>query len=181
MIGRIYKIEVNENDFYIGSTIKSLKERETLHNNRLNKNIRTNKLYEKCRENNITKIICILLEEKEVENKEEIRMLEQEYIKELQPTLNDRFAYITEEEKKNIRKENCKEWRENKKEHIKEYYENNKEKIRKKNKKYRENNKDKISERQTEKIKCPICNKIVSRCNIAKHKKSKNCLSYKTI
>ena len=33
MIGRIYKIEVNENDFYIGSTIKSLKERETLHNN----------------------------------------------------------------------------------------------------------------------------------------------------
>ena len=46
---------------------------------------------------------------------------------------------------------------------------------------YIEKYKDKISERQKEKINCPICNKIVSRCNIAKHKKSKNCLSYKTI
>jgi len=35
MIGRVYKIEVNENDFYIGSTIKKLNDRQSQHNIRL--------------------------------------------------------------------------------------------------------------------------------------------------
>ena len=163
MIGRVYKIEVNKDDFYIGSTISTLKERERLHNIRLRENVRNNKLYEKCRDNNITKIICILLEEREVENIDEIRQLEQEYIEKLNPTLNSQSAYTGLTNK------------EYHKEYNKEYNKNNKEYIKKYNKEYKKNNKDKISERQTEKIKCPICNKIVSRCNILIHKKTMKC------
>ena len=100
MIGRVYRINVNKDDFYIGSTIKKLNDRQAQHNDILKQNIRTNKLYEKCRENNITKIICILLEVREVEDIDEIRLLEQEYITKLQPTLNSHFAYtgLTREE-----------------------------------------------------------------------------------
>ena len=174
MIGRIYKVEVNENDFYIGSTILTLKEREIKHNNALKRNVKY-KLYEECRINNITKISCLLIEEKEVENKEEIRQLEQEYITKLQPSLNCNIAYtdLTREE---YNKEYHKEWRQNHKEYHKEYYYENKDKVY--NKKYYYENKDKISERKTEKIKCPICNSVVSRCNIAIHKKSIKCRSY---
>ena len=168
MIGRVYKINVNKDNFYIGSTIKSLKERQRNHNVKLIKNIDKCKLYETCRKHNITKIICILLQEQEVEDDLEIRQLEQEYITELQPTLNSLSAYTTKEQ-----------YREKNKQRKQQYRKNDPQKFREKekeySKKYRENNKDKISERQTEKIKCPICNKIVSRCNIAIHKKTMNC------
>jgi len=159
MIGRVYRINVNENDFYIGSTIKRLCERQAHHNNRLKDNFYKYKLYEKCRENNITNIICILLEQKEVEDIDEIRELEQEYIDKLQPTLNHKGSYLSQDNKE-YHKEYSKEWRKNNKEHIKDYY---------------INNKDKISESRAEKIKCPICNSIVSRRNISTHKKSKKC------
>ena len=195
MIGTVYKIEVNK-EIYIGSTIQKLFDRQATHNTLLRQNKEKYKLYEECRENNITKIKCILLEEKEIEDIDEIRMLEQEYITKLQPTLNSWSAYRTEEDKKEHSKEYQKDYYENNKEYKKEYYENNKdkelernkkyynenkEKVKESKRKYRDNNKEKISERQTEKIKCPICNKIVSRCNIAIHKKTNKCLSNKTI
>jgi len=204
MIGIVYKVEVNKDDFYIGSTIKKLKERQSLHNNTLKQNVITNKLYEKCRENNITNIICILLEQKEVENKEEIRQLEQEYIKELQPTLNSQSAYtgligltkeVYQKEYREHNKEHnnkySEEWRDNNKEYMKEWYDNNKKYMKEHNKKYYENNKEKIlstkkqyyednkeeiNKKHKEKINCPICNSIVSRTYIAIHKKTKKCL-----
>ena len=164
MIGRVYKVEVNKDDFYIGSTILRLCERQALHNDTLRKNVRKNKLYEKCREHNITEIICIKLEEKEIEDIDEIRLLEQEYITKLQPTLNLFSAYTGLTRKEYDKK------------YIKQYRETNKETVKKKQTEYYIKNKDKISERQKEKINCPICNKIVSRCNIAIHKKTKKCL-----
>ncbi len=153
MIGTVYKIEIGEN-IYIGSTILKLNDRQANHNFRLKKNIRKNKLYNECRKHNITKIICILLEEKEVENKEEIRMLEQEYITKLQPTLNSNIAYtgLTQEEynkeynEKN--KEKNKKWRDNNKDKIsqqkKEYYEINRDTIREYKKEHYEKNKDEL-------------------------------------
>ena len=146
MIGRVYKVEVNENDFYIGSTIKSLEKRETKHNFDLRKNVNKCKLYEECRKNNITKIICILLEEREIKETKEIRILEDKYIKELQPSLNERSAYTTEEDKK----EYDKEYKENNREDIykknREYYINNREKISKQKKEYREKKLETITE-----------------------------------
>jgi Fic family protein len=43
-------------------------------------------------------------------------------------------------------------------------------------KEYYENNIDKISEYKKEKIKCDICNSIVSRNNLARHQKTMKCL-----
>ena len=96
-MGFIYKIEV-EGELYIGSTKKKLYKRQTLHNYYLNnpnsKNYNTY-LYRFCREHNIEKIICELIEE--VDNTELV-LLEQEYITMLEPSLNTRRAYRTKEE-----------------------------------------------------------------------------------
>jgi len=172
MIGRVYRINVNENDFYIGSTIKKLNDRQSQHNIRLKENIRKNKLYETCRLHNITKISLILIEEQEIEDIKEIRQLENKYIKELQPSLNCYIAYT-----ELTREEYNKEYYDKNKEYHKEYNKENKSKLKEYHKKYWQNNKDKISERQTEKITCDICNSIVSRINILRHKKSIKCRS----
>ena len=66
----------------------------------------------------------------------------------------------------------------------------NKDKIQKINKKWRKNNpkfdaeyrelnKERIKARYNEKITCDICGSIVARGRIARHKKSKKCLSFK--
>ena len=99
MIGFIYKIEV-EGQLYIGSTKKKyLCDRQSHHNQCLNnpKNIGYNYyLYKFCREKKVEKIICELIE---TVDDTELVLLEQEYINKLQPTLNTRGAYRTEEEK----------------------------------------------------------------------------------
>ena len=98
-MGFIYKIEV-EGELYIGSTKnKYLSNRQALHNHVLNNSNHKKSnvyLYRFCREHNVSKIICELIET--VEN-DELLLLEQEYIKMLEPTLNIRRAYQTEEEK----------------------------------------------------------------------------------
>ena len=107
-MGFIYKIEV-EGELYIGSTKQKLYDRQTRHNQSLNNpndkgyNLL---LYKFCREKKVKKIICELLET--VEDSELI-LLEQEYIKMLEPNLNTRRAYRTEEEKKEYdkKKSNC--------------------------------------------------------------------------
>jgi len=134
MIGTVYKIEIGEK-IYIGSTIQKLSRRQILHNSRLNQEKYNNKLYEECRVNNIDKIICIPLETKEIEDIKDIRILEQEYIKKLQPLLNECSAYtgitgITIEQ------------------YNKQYREKNKDKIREQKKEYRKNNVVKIKEKK---------------------------------
>ena len=63
---------------------------------------------------------------------------------------------LSEEEKKERKKERNRIWQENNKEWKKQYYENNKEKINAIHKEYRENNKEKIKEHnQTEARKKP--------------------------
>ena len=81
---------------YIGSTKnKYLCKRQIAHNQNLNKNCNSY-LYKFCREHNVKKIICELIET--VDNSE-LKLLEQEYINMLEPTLNTRRAFQTEKQK----------------------------------------------------------------------------------
>jgi|TARA_R110000796_G_scaffold116314_2_gene228792 hypothetical protein len=111
-MGFIYKIEIN-NEIYIGSTKqKYLSDRQSGHNQALrNQKCReyNSHIYKYCRTHNIEKIICELIEEVD---DTELKILEQEYIKMLEPSLNTYRAYRTEEEviqyaKGNKIKSNC--------------------------------------------------------------------------
>jgi hypothetical protein len=98
-MGIIYKIEI-DNQIYIGSTKLKLYQRQGQHNQCLknpnNKDYNIY-LYKFCREKKVKKIICELIEEVD---DTELRILEQEYIKMLEPSLNTRGAFQTIEEKK---------------------------------------------------------------------------------
>jgi len=176
MIGTVYKIEVNK-EIYIGSTICKLNKRQREHNYNLKQNYRY-KLYDESRKNNMEKIICILLQEQEIENELEIRLLEQQYIDELNPSLNHRSApsgLSTTEQTKQYREKN----KEKIKKHYKEYRENNRDKIREKKQEWRENNRENINEKQKQKITCPICNSVIVKRCLSKHQKTKKCLESK--
>jgi hypothetical protein len=85
-MGFIYKIEV-AGELYIGST-KYLCQRQNQHNCSLNNSNDKGynyPLYRFCREHNVKKIICELLETVE---DSELVLLEQEYINKLQPKIN---------------------------------------------------------------------------------------------
>ena len=110
-MGFIYKIEI-DNQIYIGSTKQKLNKRQITHNQGLNNPNDRNYniyLYRFCREKKVEKIICELIEEV---NNNELVLLEQEYINKLQPTLNTRGAYRTEEEKIEYYKKKSK-WKSN--------------------------------------------------------------------
>jgi len=108
-MGIIYKIEV-EGELYIGSTKnKYLSSRQALHNHCLNNKECNVYLYRFCRTHNIEKIICELIEEVD---DTELVLLEQEYIKMLEPSLNTNRAYRTEEEKIEYYKKKSK-WKSN--------------------------------------------------------------------
>jgi len=97
-MGFIYKIEV-AGELYIGSTKNKLNLRQSTHNHSLNNpNYKDYNypLYKFCREKKVKKIICELIEEVD---DNELVLLEQEYIKMLEPSLNSYRAIRTEEEK----------------------------------------------------------------------------------
>jgi hypothetical protein len=117
-MGIIYKIVVGEK-IYIGSTKLKLCQRQSQHNQGLrNPNSKDYNylLYKFCREHNVEKIICQLIETVDNEN---IRIKEQEYMNMLDPSLNRHRAFQTEEQKieqqkdymkkKNKIKSNCPE------------------------------------------------------------------------
>ena len=142
MDGIIYKIEIC-NEIYIGSTTQKLNERQRSHNFDLKR--KNYKLQKLCRENDINKINLIEIKKVKINNKKELNIIEQKYIKELQPTLNTYRSYRTEEEIQNRHKE---------------YRENNKEKVKLSDKIY--NNKKGI---------CEFCKKEMIKHNLSRHKK----------
>ncbi len=183
--GMIYKIELNENNIYIGSTTKKLCMRQAQHNYDL-KTKPNLKLYKSCIENNITNIKCIWVADVTFNSIAELRMIEEEYRKKMNADLNMVKCYRSKEDKKEYMKEYCennkeyikdknKEYREKNKDKMKikknEYYENNKDKIKEKNKEYYEDNKDKINE----KIKCDKCGCMSSKSNIKQHQQTNKC------
>tara|TARA_R110002153_G_scaffold234158_1_gene387596 strand:+ start:57 stop:713 length:657 start_codon:yes stop_codon:yes gene_type:complete len=205
MTGMIYKIEINENDIYVGSTTLKLCFRQSKHNYDKTR-YPERKLYKSCIENNINYIKCIWVADCEYNSIEELRMIEESYRKLLNGNLNTRKCYSSEEDKKKYLKnyydenkskmdeyqkvydkknkekisERKKKYREENKDKIKEtskkYREENKDKRKEYDKKYRENNKKKISEKSKEKITCEKCNSIVRKTDISRHHKSKKCI-----
>ena len=158
--GLIYKIELTENDIYIGSTTKKLCMRQAHHNYDLKKKPHQ-KLYKSCIENNITVIKCVWVADVTFNSIAELRMVEETYRKELNGNLNMVKCYTSEEDKKKNMKEYCennkeyikdknKEYRENNKHKKIEYCENNKEYIKEQDKKYREKNKEIIKIKKNE-------------------------------
>jgi hypothetical protein len=106
-MGIIYKIVV-AGEIYIGSTKQKLYQRQSNHNKSLrNPNCKdyNNPLYIFCREHNIKKIICELIETVDNDN---IFIKEQEYIDLLNPTINSHRAFRTEEQRIEQQKENRK-------------------------------------------------------------------------
>ena len=99
-MGFIYKIEV-EGELYIGSTKqKYLSKRQADHNkliNNPNSKAYNYSLYKFCREHNVRRIICELLETVE---DSELKIVEQKYIKMVEPSLNTYKAYNTIEDRK---------------------------------------------------------------------------------
>ena len=144
MDGIIYKIEIY-NEIYIGSTIQKLSQRQRLHN--YNLKVKNCKLQKFCKENNINNITLIEIEKVKINNKIELNIIEQKYINELQPSLNSKRAYRTEEESRSRHKE---------------YKNKNKDKIKELTK--RGNDKKKI------KINCEFCGKEMTTGNLSRHK-----------
>ena len=156
MIGSVYKIvckdeTIKEN--YVGSSFDF---KSRLHGHKCNCHNEKRrgynlKVYQFIREHggwdnwNMIKIIDV-----DCEDKSELRYYEQLYISSLNPTLNCKKSYTTEEDKKEYIKEYNKEYKEKNKDKMKEYKKEwsqiNKEKTKEHNKEYYQQNKDNLKE-----------------------------------
>jgi len=188
-------LDCNNADMYIGSCwVERWNTRKSLH-----KNLELNTCCSKeiIKNNNY---IFEIFEENEFDTKEDRFKREQFYI-DNNKCINKHRAYVTEEQRIEYYKEKNKKYNENNKEELKKYQkkyrednkqkskkyrEDNKKEIKEKSKKYREDNKEELikyrkkyyEEYEKIKINCDICNKLVSRGYIIKHKKSKKCMSH---
>tara|TARA_R110000823_G_scaffold297876_1_gene418117 strand:- start:36 stop:500 length:465 start_codon:yes stop_codon:yes gene_type:complete len=116
--GVIYKIELNENNIYIGSTTQKLCKRQSSHNFNL-KTKPHRKLYKLCIENNITNIKCVWVADVTFNSNAELRMIEEKYRKELNGNLNSYKCYRSKEDRKEYEKKRKKEKKEYNKKHKK--------------------------------------------------------------
>jgi|TARA_R110000787_G_scaffold45630_1_gene111327 hypothetical protein len=170
-IGTIYKIDINDNDIYVGSTSQQLCQRQSNHNSYL-KCRPHQKLYKLCIENNIDKIKCVWIANIKYESCAELRMIEEKYRTELNANVNMRKCFQTKEERIEQLKKNQKK-----------YNDNHKDKIKETNKKYNENNKDKKREYDKdrnknkiyEKVKCDLCGTVLCKHNLLRHQKTMSC------
>ena len=173
----IYKIwKDNKDEVYIGST-SNFKTRMRQHKCKCN-NEKSKEynyfIYQYIRQNgDWEEFNKEIIFECVVEDKSEKLKIEGEWIKKYEKTLNKYNSYGC----KDI-KENNKKYREKNKEKIKyinkEYYEQNKDKLKEEMKEYYEKNKDKIKEKAKQKVKCPECNKELTKGNLTRHIKSKH-------
>ena len=138
IVYKLYCKDIKITDFYIGSST-NFRKRKTAHKsicNNPNNKMYNLKVYKFIRTNGGFQNFEfeILIETIE----DNIKILEQKYIKELKPTLNCYNACGM------VYKEYQKLYRLNNKQKMKEYYQNNKQKIKEKNRLYNELNKKKI-------------------------------------
>ena len=166
--GKIYKIVSDyTDDVYIGSTIKTLKDRLRGHKRHFKSHMNGKFPY-------MTSFELLKYAEYRIElvelypcaNKKALESREGYWIKNNDNAVNKYVVGRT-------RKETYKAYRESNKDKIKEYHQMNKDKISKQKKAYYQTNKDKINEYKSEKITCD-CGTQVCRSNIIRHKKTKN-------
>jgi hypothetical protein len=193
----IYKLvcrDTNITDLYVGNTT-DWRTRKSTHKSAC--------CNEKCKEHNQKKYVVIrenggwsnwemvLIEKYPCKDGIEARQRERYWTEQLTSQLNTRRAYRSEEERKEYGKEygkeymkgyyeknadKLKEYRETRKDKMKEYRENHKEKMKEYMKGYYEKNADKMKEQMNKKVPCPLCNKIMSRCNLIRHTKRRHTL-----
>ena len=193
--GMIYKVkhieDYNDENIYIGSTC-NLNRRRHQHKNRCNNekdksyNI---PLYQYIRENGggWDNWIVIKIHDYKCNSKSDLATEERRMIDLLKPKLNKQLPTRSDkewrEDNKEIIAEKKKEYYEANKELFvekqKEYNEANKEVIAEKQKEWYEANKETIAEKGKEKCKCDICGAEIRKTDLARHKKSKKCLSVK--
>ena len=172
--GCIYMIQHKTDDtkeFYIGSSY-DFKRRCWKHKTRCNNENDKNynlKLYKYMRENaGWNEWTIVKLYDYHCKNRNELELEEQRAVKEYKSTLNTRIPCRTR-----------KEWYEANKEKLsqqaKEHRINNKEKISKQKKEHYETNKEEINKKRAIKINCDICNRLVRKSDIDRHKKANYC------
>jgi hypothetical protein len=151
--GKIYKLSSpSTEDVYIGSTYQSLRSRFTSH--KMDYNLYVSQKREYLSSFEIVKYndcIIELVESYPCDNKDELRMREDYYIKLYPNAVNIHAAYQSPEDRKKYQND----------------YSNNY------NKPYLENNKDKISKQRKQKITCNICGVVHTKGTHARHMKSK--------
>jgi len=144
-IYKIVPLDGNLDYCYVGHTT-NFNQRKKLHKsncNNPNAKIYNLKLYKTIRDNRgWDNWIMVYIEKFPCENKRQAEAREEELRKELNGNLNAKKSFITEEEKKEYKKE----YYELNKEEIKEYYEENKEEIAEKRKEYYKENEEKFKE-----------------------------------
>jgi hypothetical protein len=148
--GRVYKL-VNQNDpteIYVGSTIRSLQIR--LHGHRVDmEKGATSTLYCRMRELGFDTFSIHLIEPWFCASRTELRQREQHWINQLEPSLNEKRALMTKEDRIKDNSQGCKL--------------------------YYQANKVAIKARKAEKIKCEKCEKLVARACMARHRRE-NCM-----
>ena len=190
--GKVYTIRnYTDNEMiYVGSTTETLSRRLAKHrdNCKVGKKI---SLYSHIVDNDWSNWYIELHEYYPCNNRTELEKREGEVIRGI-GTINKCIAGRTKEEYREDNADKIKKYREDNAEYFKKYREDNPEKIKKYTKKYREDNADKIKEKRKiyrednaniikEKAKiqicCNICGTFSTKSNLARHQKSKNCMS----
>ena len=163
----IYKIQHIDNPemLYVGSTTDFTK-RKNHHKhscNNPNKKIYNFKLYQMIRENgNWDMFNMVVIKPFLCQNKQEALTEEDRCMREMKANMNERRAYVTPEERVELRKQHYTENKDKIAEREKQYYTVNKDKITERTKQYILENKDKIAE-QTKQYRLEHKDKIAER------------------
>jgi hypothetical protein len=168
--GMIYTIRNIKDDtmIYVGSSINNLSKRFN-HHKRCCKAGQSNSLYSHIENNDWSGWYIELYEAYPCNNKKELCRREGQVIREI-GTINKCIAGRT-----------MKEWTKDNPDKVKEskknYYKNNADKIKEKVKNYKKNNADIVKEKKNEKVCCNICGAFSSKGSLARHQKTKKCMS----
>ena len=183
--GIIYTIRNIKDDtmIYVGSTINNLSKRFDSHKRTCKAGTSFN-LYKHIENNDWTDWYIELYEAYPCNNKKELNQREGQVIREI-GSINKCIAGRTKKEYYNDNAEYFKEINktyyednaEKYKKQRKEYYNENAEKYKEYSKTYYENNADIIKEKRKEKVCCDICGVFSTKNHLARHQKSKKCVS----
>lgn len=187
----VYKLcNAINSKIYVGSTKNQIGKRFSKHKWDAKKGSKI-RVHVHMREIGIDKFYIEILEEKQVQTRQEQLKLETLWQVKLNSELNQRQAYTSEEQRKEREATYCRDNKElinerQKKYHIKnkesdnlrlrKYYRNHKELIKEQKKKYYNEHRQNILEKAKKKISCE-CGSIVRKYGLFKHKRSKKHLA----
>jgi len=164
----IYKIcskDINIKEIYVGSTANNLRKRKNQHKtdcNNKNSNAYNSYVYKFIRNNGgFDNWDIVEIEKYDCNDKQELHKRERHWFEQLEARLNSQIPNRSKKEREEDNKDKIAEYK-------KQHYEDNKDKYKERY----ESNKDKILEKKREKVECDICNKIMRKDNLLRHKKS---------